>query len=163
MTTPIPLDHPSLTQVEESGQTLYLLGEDLLAQLRAMETPTVADRALGVGRLVEQYAAIAEQTPGMEVAFGAPREGHQPWILYHVVRGDEGSVRRVLAEGQTCFACGWTGMTGNARDLAIYEGTDEPMVHLEAALELPALPCPGCGERLTRPAIWIHTVRDAAR
>lgn len=140
-----------------NGQVLLLLDAALADEL--LREPGLAGRPLGVGRLFAQFVAQAQQTPGVRVALGEAREAGKPFILCHVVNAG-GVLRRVVLEGQTCFGCGWRGLTGNARDLALYEGCPEPLAHVRAALAEPALPCPTCGVALTRPGIWVHTVAD---
>jgi hypothetical protein len=140
-----------------NGQRLYLLDPALADEL--LVTPELAGRPLGVGRLFAQFVTLAQQTPGVRVALGDAREPGKPFILCHVVEVD-GALRRVVLEGQTCFACGWRGMTGNARDLALYEGCPEPLEHVRAALAEASLPCPTCGAQLTRACVWLHTVAE---
>lgn len=153
-----------LSPLEARAERVVVNGRELLVLDAALADellldPTPAGRPLGVGRLFAQFVAQAKQTPGVRVALGEAREPGKPWILCHVVEVD-GAVRRVVLEGQTCFACGWRGLTGNARDLALYEGCSEPLAHVRAAFEEPVLPCPGCGGALTRACIWLHTVAD---
>lgn len=138
-----------------NGQGLLLLDAALADEL--LREPQLAGRPLGVGRLFAQFVAQAQQTPGVRVALGEAREAGKPWILCHVVNAG-GVLRRVVLEGQTCFACGWRGLTGNARDLALYEGCPDPLGHVRAALDEPALPCPGCARALPRACVWLHTV-----
>ncbi len=138
-----------------NGQTLWVLDEALVDEL--LVSPELAGRPLGVGRLFAQFVTLARQTPGVRVALGSAREADKPFILCHVVEV-EGALRRVVLEGQTCFSCGWRGMTGNARDLALYEGCPDPLGHVRAALDEPALPCPGCARALPRACVWLHTV-----
>ncbi len=140
-----------------NGQRLYVLDAALADEL--LVTPELAGRPLGVGRLFAQFVTLAQQTPGVRVALGDAREPGKPFILCHVVEVD-GALRRVVLEGQTCFACGWRGMTGNARDLALYEGCPEPLEHVRAALAEASLPCPTCGAQLTRACVWLHTVAE---
>jgi hypothetical protein len=140
-----------------NGQRLYVLDAALADELLA--TPELAGRPLGVGRLFAQFVSLAQQTPGVRVALGDAREPAKPFILCHVVEVD-GALRRVVLEGQTCFACGWRGMTGNARDLALYEGCPEPLEHVRVALAEAPLPCPTCGAQLTRACVWLHTVAE---
>ncbi|MBK6807504.1 MAG: hypothetical protein IPG81_01130 [Sandaracinaceae bacterium] len=140
-----------------NGQRLYLLNPALADEL--LVTPELAGRPLGVGRLFSQFVTLAQQTPGVRVALGDAREPGKPFILCHVVEVD-GALRRVVLEGQTCFACGWRGMTGNARDLALYEGCPEALEHVRAALAEASLPCPTCGAQLTRACVWLHTVAE---
>jgi hypothetical protein len=121
--------------------------------------PTIGGRRVGVGRIFAQFAQLAQQTPGVRVALGDAREKHQPFIVYHLVRVD-GKTRRVVLEGQTCFECGWRGMTGNARDLALYEGTETQFELVRAALSEPSLACPTCHHALTRACVFVHTVAE---
>ena len=138
-----------------NGQRLYVPSEPLVDRL--LITPSVAGRPLGVGRLFSQFVSLARQTPGVRVALGDAREPNKPFILCHVIEV-EGVLRRVVLEGQTCFRCGWRGMTANARDLALYEGCPDPLQFVRAALKEPSLRCPGCDHDLTRACIWLHTV-----
>lgn len=140
-----------------NGQRLYVLDAALADEL--LVTPELAGRPLGVGRLYAQFVTLAQQTPGVRVALGDAREPNKPFILCHVVEVD-GALRRVVLEGQTCFTCGWRGMTGNARDLALYEGCPEPLEHVRSALAETSLPCPTCGAQLTRACVWLHTVAE---
>ena len=153
------LVHPQLSRVFLDGQRLYLPTEERIDAL--LQDPQLAGRPLGVGRLFGQFVSLARQTPGVRVALGDAREPNKPFILYHVVEVG-GALRRVVLEGQTCFACGWRGMTGNARDLALYEGSEDPLGHVRAALEEPSLACPTCGVALTRACIWLHSVAPGA-
>lgn len=141
------------------GQRLYLPEPALIDQL--LEHPTLLGRPLGVGRLFAQFVTLARQTPGVRVALGDAREPGKPFILYHVVEV-AAALRRVVLEGQTCFECGWRGMTGNARDLALYEGCADPMERVRAALLEPSLRCPSCEHALTRACIWLHSVATGA-
>lgn len=145
------------TRVVLDGQLLRVLDTALASEL--LHDPSLAGRPLGVGRLFAQFVSQAQQTPGVRVALGEAREPGKPWILCHVVEVG-GALRRVVLEGQTCFGCGWRGLTGNARDLALYEGSPEPLARVRAALEEPSLACPSCGVALTRACIWLHTVAD---
>ena len=151
----VDTDHPELERALLNGQVLYLPSDELVTQL--LERPEIAGRPLGVGRLFTQFVTLARQTPGVRVALGEAREAGQPFILSHVVEVS-GALRRVALEGQTCFTCGWRGMTGNARDLALYEGCDNSLGHVRTALLEPSLRCPGCDHELTRACIWLHTV-----
>ncbi|MCA9576396.1 MAG: hypothetical protein R3B40_04685 [Polyangiales bacterium] len=152
--------HPELSTLHLDGQRLYLPSDLLVDAL--LDEPVLAGRPLGVGRLFSQFVAVARQTPGVRVAFGDAGEPGKPFILSHVVTV-QGAPRRVVLEGQTCFACGWRGMTGNARDLALYEGCPDPLDRVQAAMREPSLPCPSCGATLTRACIWVHTVADGSR
>lgn len=145
------------TRVVLDGQVLLVLDAALANELLA--EPSLAGRPLGVGRLFAQFVAQAQQTPGLRVALGEAREPDKPWILCHVVEA-AGRLRRVVLEGQTCFGCGWRGLTGNARDLALYEGSPEPLARVREALAEASLPCPSCSLALTRACIWLHTVAD---
>lgn len=158
MTPPEPAPSPLEGRCEHvvlNGQRLRVLDAALADEL--LERPELAGRPLGVGRLFAQFVSLAQQTPGVRVALGDAREPGKPFILCHVVEVD-GALRRVVLEGQTCFACGWRGMTGNARDLALYEGCPEPLEHVRRALAEASLPCPTCGAQLTRACVWLHTV-----
>jgi hypothetical protein len=152
---PVDTADPRFQHVLLNGQRLYVPSEELVEQL--MGAPVVAGRPLGVGRLFSQFVALARQTPGVRVALADAREPGKPFILCHVVEV-QGALRRVVLEGQTCFTCGWRGMTGNARDLALYEGSPDPLGHVQAALLEPSLRCPGCDHELTRACIWVHSV-----
>jgi hypothetical protein len=154
-----PLEHRAQATVL-NGQRVYLLDADLMGEL--LETPELAGRPLGVGRLFAQFVALAQQTPGVRVALGEAREANKPFILCHVVEV-AGALRRVVLEGQTCFSCGWRGVTGNARDLALYEGCPAPFEQVQAALAEPSLACPSCYASLVRACIWLHTAAEGHR
>ncbi len=139
------------------GQVLLVPSEEAWAEL--MREPRLDGRPLGVGRLLQQFRSVAGRTDDVVVALGRTAEAHQPWVLYHLVSAG-GRLRRVVVESQTCWSCGWIGLTGNPRDLALYEGTAQPLQALQSAATLPVLSCADCNAPLSRPAIWLQTVRS---
>lgn len=133
-------------------QELLLPSEEAWGEIQRIGT--LDGRPIGVGRLLEQYRAMAGSTPGLRVALGEPPGENKPWWIYHVVEVG-GSLRRVRLDRQTCRGCGWSGRTGNPHDFNIYIGTADPMVALRSHWHEPSLPCPSCDATLPEPAIWI--------
>ncbi|MCA9531304.1 MAG: hypothetical protein KC543_14340 [Myxococcales bacterium] len=153
-------DDPRLSPIELDGQRLLLPSGPGWETLR--RDGRLDGLPLGAGRRLETYLAIADRSPELRVALGRPAgegEARQPWILCHLAPCAAGW-RRVRVRSQTCFGCGWVGVTGTARDYAIYEGSPDPLAALAAGEALPTLPCPDCGAALPEPPIWAQTVRQ---
>ncbi|MEM9192024.1 MAG: hypothetical protein AAGF12_22815 [Myxococcota bacterium] len=139
-----------LEPVDLDGQRLYLPTGAAIEELR--REPTLDDRPLGVGRLFEQYAALAAAVPDLRVALGAVLEPNQPWMVYHLVMLID-RFARVRVEGQRCGTCGWSGLTGNAREFNIYIGTPDPLAAAKSHWD-EGIGCPRCGSALPRPPVW---------
>ena len=150
-------DDPRLRSRDLDGQRILL---PTRAGWRALMNMAVIDgRAVGVGRLLVTYRALAEKLEGLEVALGDDPTPGKPWWVLHVAEIG-GALRRIHVEGQTC-PCGWSGITGNVRDYQLYAGTPDPWAALQAHWDTASLPCPACDAPLPRPAAWIGTSRTA--
>ncbi len=141
---------PRISRAIVDGQELLLPDEEAWREI--LEAGELDGRPVGVGRLPEQFRDLAARVPGLSVALGAdPTEG-KPWWVYHVALIDRGYAR-VQVERQK-HSCGWEGLTGNHRVMAIYLGTDDPLSRMRAHWDLPQVACPKCGDPLSKPAIW---------
>jgi hypothetical protein len=147
---------PRIARTVVDGQELLLPSDEVWQEILA--TDDLDGRRVGVGRLPAQFRELARTVDGLAVALGAdPTEG-KPWWVYHVVEID-GAWHRVQVERQK-HACGWEGITGNHRVMAIYLGTDDPLARMQAHWDARQAPCPRCGEPLSKPAIWTTPLTD---
>ena len=120
-------DDPRIERHEIDGQEVFLPSDE--AWQAILEAGTLDERPVGVGRLPEQFRKLAGTVPGLAVALGADPTPDKPWWVYHVVRvGDAWC--RVQVERQK-HACGWDGITGNHRVMAIYLGTDDALTRMQ--------------------------------
>ncbi len=144
-------DDPRIDRHEVDGQTLFLPSADALAEVLA--AGELDGRPVGVGRLPDEYRKVTDSVAGLVIALGADRTPDKPWWVYHLVHRT-GRYYRVQVEGQK-HGCGWAGVTGNHRVMAVYLGTDDPLARMRANWDAPTQPCPGCGEALDRPALFV--------
>jgi hypothetical protein len=144
-------DDPRLRRFEADGQRLYVPDPEALDAV--VRTGHLDGRPVGTGRLLSQYAALANAVDGLVVALGAVLEPDQPWWVYHAVVRDP-SIQRIKVESHACPACGLALLTGNHRDFALYVGTVDPMATLAAHWDDPPARCVGCNAPLTVPATW---------
>jgi hypothetical protein len=145
-------DDPRLERALLDEQTVIVPALEAWPAL--LEDGELDGRAIGVGRLAEQYVALANATPGLLVGLGDDPTPNKPWWIFHVVR-HEGSFARVHVERQRCEACAWSGPTGNPRMMALYLGTPDPLAALARGSEAAPARCPACGAPLSRPARWV--------
>lgn len=142
---------PGFERIEVDGQLLFLPDEATTARLLA--EGRLEGRPLASRGIFERYVATSRLCPGLRVALGEEREPNKPFIVYHVVVETAAGPCRVLAEAQTCFRCGFHGVTANPCDYQTFVGTEDPLAGVRKARSRPTVPCPDCGSPFERPAV----------
>lgn len=118
-----------------------------------LQEPLLDDQPLGVLDLAQRNVVLAQAYPMIVPALHRPSP-FLPWLPITVLRHTLG-LQRVQIEHRRCEQCLWQGIVATPTVLSLYFGTADPYREYTAAFQLPALPCPNCGHRLSGHPIWV--------
>lgn len=118
-----------------------------------LQEPLLDDQPIGVIDLAQRTIKLATAYPMIVPALHRP-SSFLPWlpitVLHHALR-----FQRVQIEYRRCEQCLWQGIVATPTVLSLYFGTADPYQEYTVAFQLPALPCPNCGQRLSGHPIWV--------
>jgi hypothetical protein len=130
---------------------------ETLFQTRVFQERTVFSEDMR--DLVSNHLDLSRRYPEFALAFQAFSPLKESWLICMLLQTMSGP-QRVHIEHLRCDVCGWYGTTANPMLPDLYLGVPDRRSALDAAAKQPEVPCPKCGTKLPRPAIWTEPLTE---
>lgn len=142
------------------GQEVYVpdvQAWETLFQSRVFQGRTVFSEDMR--DLVRIHLDLSRRYPAFALAFRTLPALKESWLICMLFQTPSGP-QRVHIEHLKCNVCGWYGPTANPMVSDLYIGVLDSWAVMRAAERHPVVPCPRCGTKLPRPAIWAEPLEE---